>query len=169
MNPNDDNTAQTADENVAAAEASAGPADDWKDKYLRLAAEWDNFKKRSARDIGEFVRTAERDLISDLTEVFDDFARALDADHKSESMERFSQGISQIKNKFWTALEKRGLEQLNSVGTRFNPEEHDALLRTPSDEHEEGVVMQEISPGYRLGGKILRHAKVVVSQGKKDS
>ncbi len=144
----------------------ASPADDWKDKYLRLAAEWDNFKKRSARDFNDLIRGAERDLIGDLTEVYDDFVRALEADHKAESGEQFAQGIGQIKAKFWTVLEKRGLERMDTLGKPFNPEEHDALMRLPSEQYDEGIVMQEVAPGYRLGGKILRHAKVVVSQGK---
>jgi molecular chaperone GrpE len=142
------------------------PVEDWKDQYLRLAAEFDNFRKRSAREFGELVRGAERDLIGDLTEVFDDFVRALEADHKGESAEHFAKGVTQIQSKFWNVLERRGLERLTTVGKPFNPEEHDALLRMPSDEHDEGIVMQEISPGYKLGGKILRHAKVVVSEGR---
>lgn len=146
---------------------TTAPVDDWKDQYLRLAAEFDNFRKRSAREFGDLVRSAERDLISDLTEVFDDFVRALEADHKGESVEHFAKGVEQIKAKFWRALEKRGLERLKTIGSKFNPEEQDALMRMPSEEYDEGTVMQEIAPGYKLGGKILRHSKVVVSSGKK--
>lgn len=142
------------------------PVDEWKDQYLRLAAEFDNFRKRSAREFGDLVRGAERDLISDLTEVFDDFVRALEADHKSESVAHFAKGVEQIKAKFWRALEKRGLERLTTIGCKFNPEEQEALVRMPSDDYDEGTVMQEIAPGYKFGGKILRHAKVVVSAGK---
>jgi molecular chaperone GrpE len=151
---------------TAPAEEAAPAANDWKDKYLRLAAEWDNFRKRAAREFGDLVRGAERDLIGDLTEVFDDLVRAVGADHKGQSVEQFAQGVTQIQAKFWSTLEKRGLERLVTVGTPFNPEEHDAMMRLPSDEYDEGIVVQEISPGYRLGGKILRHARVVVSQGK---
>lgn len=157
--------AEPVDVPVTESETPA-PVDDWKDQYLRLAAEFDNFRKRSAREFGDLVRSAERDLISDLTEVFDDFVRALEADHKGESVEHFARGVEQIKAKFWRALEKRGLERLKTVGSRFNPEEQDALMRMPSEEYDEGTVMQEIAPGYKLGGKILRHAKVVVSSGK---
>lgn len=147
-------------------DAEPAPVEDWKDKYLRLAAEFDNFRKRSAREFGDLVRNAERDLISDLTEVFDDFVRALEADHKGESAEHFVKGVAQIRSKFWNVLERRGLERLSTIGKPFSPEEHDALLRMPSEEYDEGVVMREISPGYKLGGKILRHAKVVVSEGR---
>lgn len=150
---------------VTDAGASA-PIDEWKDQYLRLAAEFDNFRKRSAREFGDLVRGAERDLISDLTEVFDDFVRALEADHKGESVGHFVKGVEQIKAKFWRALEKRGLERLATIGSKFNPEEQEALMHMPSDEYDEGTVMQEIAPGYKFGGKILRHAKVVVSAGK---
>ena len=150
----------------APSESVPAAAEDWKDKYMRLAAEWDNYRKRAAREFGDLVRTAERDLIGDLTEVLDDLVRAVSADHKGQSVDQVTQGVAQIQSKFWSTLEKRGLERLVTVGTPFNPEEHDALMRLPSEEHDEGVVMQEISPGYRLGGKILRHAKVVVSQGK---
>lgn len=167
MNDNDKDIAQEAEPTPApvAGEQETRPTDDWRDQYLRLAAEFDNFRKRSAREFGDLIRNAERELIGDLTEVFDDFARAIETDHKGESVGQFAQGIEQIRAKFWSTLEKRGLERLVTVGTPFNPEEHDALMRMPSEEYDEGIVMQESSPGYKLGGKVLRHAKVVVSQG----
>ena len=167
MNDNDKDIAQEAEPTPVpvAEELESTPADDWRDRYLRLAAEFDNFRKRSAREFGDLVRNAERELIGELTEILDDFVRAVDADHKGESAGHFAQGIAQIKSKLWGVLEKRGLERLSTVGKPFNPEEHDALMRMPSEEHDEGVVIQEIAPGYKLGGKILRHAKVVVSQG----
>lgn len=171
MNDNDKDIAPEAEASQIpeAAPPATEAVDDWKDKCLRLAAEFDNYRKRSAREFGDLVRNAERDLVGDLTEVFDDFVRALESDHKAESAEQIVQGVSQIRSKFWSVLERRGLERLSTVGTPFNPEEHDALMRMPSDEYDEGIVMQEISPGYKLGGKILRHAKVVVSQGKQEA
>ncbi len=152
-------------ESAPAAEA-APSADDWHDKYLRLFAEFDNYRKRSARDFGELVRNAERDLIADLTEVLDNFGRALDTDHKGESVAEFAKGMSLIRDQFWTALSKRGLERMETVGNPFDPGQHDAMVRMPSNEYDEGVVMQEVSPGYRLGNKVLKYARVVVSQGK---
>ncbi len=168
MSDNDQEMTQESEtaETEAAETPVAAPADDWKDQYLRLAAEFDNFRKRTAREYGDLVRNAERALIGDLTEVYDDFVRALTADHRGESVDQFAQGVEQIKSKFWRALEKRGLERLSTVGRKFDPEEHEALARMPSEDHDEGIVVQEIAPGYKLGGKILRHAKVVVSAGK---
>ncbi|MEW5875435.1 MAG: nucleotide exchange factor GrpE [Candidatus Zixiibacteriota bacterium] len=145
--------------------SSTEPAPDWQDRYLRLAAEFDNFRKRTAREFGDLVRTAERDLIAELTEVLDNLARAVDADHKGESMEDFARGVALIRDQLSKALAKRGLEKMDSVGQPFDPNAHDALLRMPSAEHAEGIVIQEVTPGYRLGDKILRHAKVIVSQG----
>lgn len=168
MSDNDNDITQES-ETVESAQVETTittPADDWKDQYLRLAAEFDNFRKRTAREYSDLVRNAERSLISDLTEAYDDLVRALSADHMGESVEQFAQGVDQIKAKFWRSLEKRGLERLVTVGEKFDPEAHDALARMPSDDQEEGIVVQEIAPGYKLGGKILRHAKVVVSAGK---
>jgi len=145
---------------------AALPAEDWHDRYLRLAAEFDNFRKRSAREFGELVRTAERDLITELTEALDNLGRAVDNDHKGESVEQFARGVALIRDQLWQVLERRGLERMQTVGFPFDPEQHDAMMRLPSDEHAEGTVAQEISPGYRLGGRVIRHAKVIVSQGK---
>jgi molecular chaperone GrpE len=153
----------------AAAQQGQPPAEDWQDRYLRLAAEFDNYRKRSARDFGELVRSAERDLVAELTEVLDNFGRALDTDHKSESVAEFTRGMALIREQFWTALSKRGLERMETVGCPFDPNEHDAMVRMPSDKFAEGIVMQEVSPGYRLGNKVLRYARVVVSQGKPDT
>ncbi len=137
----------------------------WQDRYLRLAAEFDNFRKRSAREFGDVVRTAERELISDLTEVLDNLDRALNADHRGESVNEFAKGVDLIREQFRSVLEKRGLKRMETVGESFNPEAHDAMMRMPSAEHEEGLIVQEVSPGYYLGDRVLKHAKVIVSQG----
>lgn len=148
---------------------AVGAAEDWHDRYLRLAAEFDNYRKRSARDFGELVRNAERDLMAEVTEVLDNFGRALDTDHKGESVAHFAKGMAQIREQLWTALAKRGLERMETIGTPFDPSQHDAMVRMPSDKFAEGIVMKEVSPGYRLGDKVLRYAKVVVSQGKAET
>lgn len=144
-------------------------APDWQDRYLRLAAEFDNFRKRTAREFGDLIRGAERDLIAELTEVLDNLGRAVEADHKGESVEEFAKGVALIRDQLTKVLKDRGLERMESVGQPFDPGAHDALMRMPSDQHHEGIVMQEVTPGYRLGDKVLRHAKVIVSQGAPQS
>jgi molecular chaperone GrpE len=143
--------------------------EDWHDRYLRLVAEFDNFRKRSAREFGNVVATAERDLIAQLTEVLDNLERAVSADHKGESVDEFAKGVALIRDQLWDVLGRRGLTKMETVGNAFDPEAHDALMRAPSEEHDEGIIVQEVSPGYRLNDKILRHAKVIVSQGSPDS
>ena len=133
---------------------------------MRLVAEFDNFRKRSAREFGDLVISAERDLIGDLTGVLDNFERALNADHQGESVDEFAKGVALIRDQFWNVLERRGLKRMEALGNPFDPEAHDALMRMPSDEYDEGLVAQEVSAGYRLGEKVLRHAKVIVSQGR---
>lgn len=157
---------------VPEADAAAVPGDetppeeDWRDRYLRLAAEFDNFRKRSAREFESVIRNAEGDLIAELTDVLDNLDRAVDGDHKGESAAEFAQGIAMIRDQLRKTLERRGLERMETVGREFDPLSHDALMRTTSDEHDEGVITQEVAPGYTLKGKVLRHAQVVVSQGR---
>ncbi len=148
-----------------AAKAEPTP-EEWHDRYLRLVAEFDNFRKRSAREFGDLIRNAERELIGELTEVLDNLDRALNQDQNGESIDELAKGINLIRDQLWTAMGKRGLERMEALGLPFDPEAHDAMMRMPSDEHNEGCVAQEISPGYRLGDRVLRHAKVIVSQGK---
>lgn len=157
---------ETAEETEAQVEGRAEEAEDWHDRYLRLVAEFDNFRKRSAREFGNLVVSAERELIGDLTEVLDNFERALNADHKGESVDDFAKGVALIRDQLWDVLGRRGLKRMEALGEPFDPEAHDALMRMPSDEYDEGIVAQEVAPGYQLGDKVLRHAKVIVSQGK---
>lgn len=161
-----DEAHQAADEAKTEAVEPTEEAEDWHDRYLRLVAEFDNFRKRSAREFGNLVVSAERELIGDLTEVLDNFERALKADHKGESVDEFAKGVALIRDQLWDVLGRRGLKRMEALGQPFDPEAHDALMRMPSDEYEEGAVAQEVSPGYQLGEKVLRHAKVIVSQGK---
>jgi molecular chaperone GrpE len=161
-----DETAKGAEDSPVSGDEQAKESEDWHDRYLRLVAEFDNFRKRSAREFGNLVISAERELIGDLTEVLDNFERALKADHKGESVDEFAKGVALIRDQLWDLLGRRGLKRVDAVGTLFDPEAHDALMRMPSDEYDEGIVAQEVSPGYHLGEKVLRHAKVVVSQGK---
>ena len=139
---------------------------DWQDRYLRLAAEFDNFRKRSAREYASIIANAECDLIAELTEALDNLERARTGDHTGETIDEFVRGLDLIRDQIWEALAARGLERMSVVGERFDPGLHDAMMRMPSNEYEEGVIVQEVAPGYRLKDKVLRHARVIVSQGK---
>jgi len=141
------------------------PEPDWSDRFLRLAAEFENFKKRSAREYIQVIKNAEEQLITELTEVLDNLERALDPEHRDAKLEEFVKGIDLIYGQFKLVLEKRGLERIDAVGTPFDPETHEAMMQIDSDDIPEGYVAGEIAPGYKLGDKVIRHSKVMVSRG----
>ncbi len=134
---------------------------DLNDRFLRLAADFDNFKRRTARDIDAQARSAVERLVVELLEVMDNFDRAAKLEEVSSSRE----GMDQIRKLFTTILERHGIRQIEAVGKKFNPVEHEAVLSMPSPE-EEGMVIEEVCRGYCLDQKVIRCAKVVVSRGK---
>ena len=139
-------------------------ADVFKDRWVRLAAEFDNYKKRTLRERDALIRSANEGLIRDLLPVVDSADRATaHSDGDSES-EAFKTGIRMILEELPKILENRGLNEIESGGQPFDPNLHEALMQVASDQ-EAGTVVEVIERGYRLGENVLRHAKVVVSQG----
>jgi len=132
------------------------------DRYLRLAAEFDNYKKRTAREWIDRVKGANAELLYELLDITDNFERALAVEHPDSA---YAQGVKLIFQQLQSLLERNGVERIPAIGKPFDPAEHDALLHMHSDEYDEGVVCQEIRPGYRLHERILRHAQVAVSKG----
>lgn len=141
------------------------PPPDWEDRYLRLAAEFDNYRKRSARDFARIIKAAEGDLILELTEVLDNLERALNPEHRNGGLDELVKGIELIREQFSSVLEERGLTRMKSIGEPFDPEKHEAMMQMDSDDIPEGYVTGEVAVGYELGDKVLRHAKVIVSRG----
>jgi molecular chaperone GrpE len=141
-------------------------SEQYKDRWLRLAAEFDNYKKRRSREFDALVQSANENLIRELLPVLDSVARALDhrADGEEDS-EGFKQGVTMIMEQFPKALQRRGLSEIEAVGQPFDPNFHEALMQMSSDEHAEGLVMAVVERGYRLGDKVIRPARVVVSGG----
>jgi molecular chaperone GrpE len=134
------------------------------DEKLRLYAEFDNFRRRSAKESFELMATANAKLLGKLTEVLENFHRAFDAQGKG-SAEDFEKGVKLIFGRFKEILDAEGLEEIDPVGAEFDPNLHEALLQQASDTVPENRVIQVISKGYKLKSKILKHAKVIVSQG----
>jgi molecular chaperone GrpE len=140
------------------------------DKYLRLAAEFENYKKRTAKQFAEIVKNANGDLILDLLSALDDFDRALktigeNGQKQQTCPESVISGMRLIYDKLMNVLKARGVEQFDPIGQPFDPQYHDAVMQMPSDK-EEGTVIGVISPGYLLNDKVIRHAKVIVSSSK---
>jgi molecular chaperone GrpE len=138
---------------------------DQKDKYLRLYAEFDNFKRRTATERKDIVATAGREVIQSLLDVLDDSDRAEKQLNAATDMAQVKEGILLVFNKLRNALQNKGLKAMESIHTLFDVEKHDAITEIPSPTKDlEGKVLDEVQKGYYLGDKIIRHAKVVVGK-----
>ena len=145
-----------------APQKSAEP--DWKDLYARLRADFDNFKKRTARDREDTYRFAEADILRDILPTVDNLALALGNAKDPEN--EFVKGVQLVYDTFLKALKDHGAEPFDSVGTELDPEKMEAIATLPSDKVEEGKVSNEVKRGWMLREKLLRAAQVVVSSGK---
>ena len=144
-------------------EALAKERDDLSDSLLRLRAEFDNYRKRAARELTDARGCAQGDLLTELLPVLDNLERALDAAEHHEEGEVLT-GVRMTRDLFVGLLERTGVEEIPGVGTEFDPEVHDACQVQPSD-MDEGVVSMVLERGYRQGEQVLRPARVVVSAG----
>ena len=132
------------------------------DKYLRLYSEFDNYRKRTAKEKLDLSATASATVIKDLLPVLDDFERALQNMEKNGN-EADLQGVTLIYNKLKSNLQKKGLEEIIAIDCDFNTDEHEALTMIPApDESKKGKVIDVIQKGYKLNGVVIRFARVVV-------
>ena len=132
-----------------------------KDKYLRLYSEFENFRRRTAKEKLELIQTANESLVKVMLPVIDDFERAEKAFQGSESKEM--EGFLLIYNKFKKILEQTGVKRMEAKGTNFDADLHEAITQLPApDESQKGKVLEVVEQGYLLGDKVVRHAKVVV-------
>ncbi|MBR0176139.1 MAG: nucleotide exchange factor GrpE [Bacteroidales bacterium] len=132
------------------------------DKHLRLQAEFDNFRKRTAKEKLDLTVTASENVIKDILPVLDDFERALQNMEKNGN-DADIQGVTLIFNKLKDTLKKKGLEEIEAMGVDFNTDEHEALTMIPApEEDKKGKVLDVIQKGYKLNGKVIRFARVVV-------
>jgi molecular chaperone GrpE len=135
-----------------------------KDKYLRLVAEFDNFRRRSAKERIETIQTAGREVIKDLLDVLDDSDRAQKQLDKSDD-KQVQEGVTLVFNKLRNALQSKGLKPMETVGKDFDADLHEAITEIPAPTEElKGKVVDEVVKGYYLNDKIIRHAKVVVGK-----
>lgn len=135
-----------------------------KDKYLRLVAEFDNFRRRTAKERIELIQTAGKDVISGLLDALDDADRAQQQLDVSED-KMVKEGVTLVFNKLRNALQSKGLKPMNALGKDFDPDLHEAITEIPAPSEElKGKVIDEVTKGYYLNDKIIRHAKVVVGK-----
>lgn len=135
-----------------------------KDKYLRLYSEFENFRRRSAREKLDMVQTANQELVKDLLPVLDDFERASNSFSQQMDVSTLKEGMDLISNKFGKVLEQKGVKPMESKeGMDFDPEIHEAITKIPAPKEElKGKVVDVVEKGYYLHDKVVRFAKVVI-------
>jgi molecular chaperone GrpE len=148
------------------AEALRDELKEQKDRYIRLMAEFDNYKRRTGKEYERLVELANERLMVDIVEVRESFERALIMTDKNKNFDTFFEGIKLIFNKFDDILKKNGLSVFTEVGDEFNPEIHDALMKSPHEKIPEEHIVQIYEKGYTLKKHVIKHAKVIVSSGK---
>lgn len=139
--------------------------DETKDKYLRLVAEFDNFRKRNAKERMELIMTAGKDVIQSMLEVLDDSERAQKQMETTEDVAAIKEGVMLVFNKLRSTLQSKGLKKMESVNTEFNADLHEAITEIPApNDKMVGKIIDEVEPGYYLNDKLIRYAKVVVGK-----
>jgi len=139
--------------------------DEGKDKYLRLFAEFENYKKRTTKEKLDLMSTAAEGTLKTILPILDDFDRAKKSADDDASVEQFSDGVQMVYDKLYSQLGSKGLTPMTSTGEAFDPELHEAITEIPAPSDDmKGKVIDTIEKGYYLNEKIIRHAKVVVGK-----
>jgi Molecular chaperone GrpE (heat shock protein) len=136
-----------------------------KDRYLRLSAEFDNFRKRSRKEREDLIKTAGESVITELLHVVDDYDRALKSIDQATDIQAIKEGIQLISNKFEEFLKRQGVTEIDAIGHELNTDLHEAITKIPSpDENAKGKVVEVIQKGYMLNEKVIRYSKVIVGE-----
>jgi molecular chaperone GrpE len=152
-------------EKVSKLDIAKQEAHEWHDKYLRLSAEFDNYRKRTLKEKADLLRLANEDLLKDILTVVDDFERGIDTMDKSEDLDALKEGIHLIYNKFGDFIKQKGLKEIEALEKPFDIDYHEAVTKIPApDKKLKGKVVDVIEKGYMLNEKVVRYAKVVVGE-----
>lgn len=136
-----------------------------KDKYLRLFAEFDNFKRRTAKERIELTQTAGKEVITSMLDVLDDCDRAEKQMQTTTDIAQIKEGVQLVFNKLRTTLQNKGLKSMESIDTEFDVEKHEAITEIPAPTPDlKGKVVDEVTKGYYLNDKLIRFAKVIVGK-----
>jgi len=136
--------------------------DEYYEKYIRALAEFYNARKRIEKEKTDFIRFANESIISELFPILDSFDKAIESIEKSANGKAFLEGLKMLQDKFHKVLETNGLSVMNSLGEKFDPIKHEAVMKVHSDEHDDGVIVEEFRRGYLLNGRVIRPAMVKV-------
>ena len=162
---NDPMEGETGDESNIELEKTRAELEEQKEKYLRLFAEFDNAKRRHAKERIELMQTAGKEIILSLLDVLDDMDRAEKQLQATDNVEQLKEGVSLVFNKFRNVLQGKGLKPMESIGEEFDVEKHDAITEIPAPTSAlKGKVVDEVTKGYYLNDKIIRHAKAIIGK-----
>ncbi len=140
--------------------------EEFKDKYLRAHADLENARKRMAKEQEDYVRFANEGLLEEILYIIDNFDRALDHMNGTQTVQSVLEGVKMIQKQFHLMLEQKGVVRIEAAGKNFDPALHEAVEHIDTDEDKDGVVIDEVQPGYLLNGRLLRPAAVKVGKKK---
>lgn len=156
---------EVADPVMQELEAAKATIEEQKDKYLRLSAEFDNYRKRTLKEKAELIKNGGEKAISAILPILDDLERALQNMQNADDVKAMYEGIDLIYQKFLKGLSQEGLQKMEPVGEVFDTDYHEAVALVPApSEDQKGKVLDCVQTGYKLNDKVIRHAKVVVAQ-----
>ena len=159
----DRNTPKAASEELPSRDWEAEIAG-WQNKYLRLQAEFDNFRKRTLREKMELVQSGSAECVKNFLPLMDDLQRALEAIEKSNDLEALREGVKLIAQKFRETLKKQNVKEIEALGLELDTDHHEAVARFDAGKEKKGKIVDVVQPGYKMGDKVLRFAKVVVGE-----
>ena len=159
-----DEEQQGADTVAEETEAPKVEEVDWRDKYIRLQAEFDNFRKRTLREKMALIESGGSDVWKAVLPVLDDMERAIAASEKSEDINALREGEKLIYNKFVDIMRQKGVVEIEAKDAEFNPDLHEAVARFAAGEDKSGKVIDVVQRGYKQGEQVLRYTKVVVGE-----
>lgn len=160
----DANMAESTDATKDGSEKLAGDVSEWRDKYLRLSAEFDNYRKRTLREKMELVSSAGEEVIKTVLPVMDDLERALCATEQVSDVDAIRNGVVLINNKLRDTLRNKGLMEIEALGKELDTDFHEAIAKIPVDKKQRGKIVDVVQKGYKLNEKVIRHCKVIVGE-----
>lgn len=162
-NKDDNEQSEEIVEETSEAEKLKLALDTLNNQYLRLAADFENYRKRQAQERESLLKYGAEECMKKVIEVVDNFDRAITMVEKIDNLDKMKETFHVLNKQLMESLTKLGLEQIKSVGEQFDPNLHEAVMQTPTDEHPEDTVINELQKGYKLGEKVLRPAMVAVA------
>ena len=159
-----------AGEGASAAEATnpRAEAERYKEQWMRSAADFDNYRKRSRREVEDAKKAGREDLLREILPVFDNLERGIQSAQRATDVKAVADGLAMITKQFIDTLGRVGITKISGVGSPFDPSVHEAIQQVETTDHPPGVVIAEVQPGYQQGDRLIRAAMVVVSKAPSD-